>query len=1064
MTLRATLRDLASRVLPRPAGYVDHFDADRVAGWAVDPAGSGQPVTLSLHVDGQHVMNVAADLPREDVSQSGRAPLRCGFDIALPSRLRDGQAHAIEVRIGQDGPRLRGGKLTLDAGMAGRGASGAAARPIEGVAWYDRSRAAVAGWATGCGTVSIAVDGGPPSDVPLDREVPGLGAGNRQGFLFPLSDDLADGHPHDIVVRAGHWADGEDLDGSPLRLSLGAARPRLSVVADPAVARGLCLNLRDRDGAPSRAPVTVHVDGVERPRLQPDAGGVFALSLPEEARHLTVSTAPEVVSPDTPAMVLGRFVIASDGRPEDWSPDVPRPALDTVPLDAALLDEAVAAFAAFAQDPDGRFDPVWVAAAAGLLSPDAALTHWRDGGAVAGLAPGPAFDEAAARALHPGVAVAIAAGRLPCAFALELVLGAGALGTMTGLAVRRSSVDPAPLQEAVATPLPPITTWCDPADSIYAAWLARLDATPDQRAMIEADERAARSEVAAAPLLHRPLVSIIMPSWNRAFTIGEAIQSVLDQSYGNWELLICDDASEDRTADVIRDFKDERIRYMRFQKSNGAGARNHGLRMARGEYIAYLDSDNMWHPLFLDVMLRRLMAKPGVPIAYGAYLDTETKGARVILQDISRPPFRPVQLSGKNFMDLNTIMHHRRVVDWLGGFDGRLPRLQDWDMVLRHTSVFGAQFVDRIGVFYRRNIAWGQVTQTQQGSGAQDTVNGKTQARLAGAHERLDLDWPAPSRVTLIGAATGPETRSTICALADLCAQVGAVDLVWIGDGAPTLSGVSVRTVSDRLMSDPARLGTAIADVTDAPVIALGIPDAVLSRVPSLDPTRTLRLVGRATGTWVEALSGPAAFPIGALPCPEVTQMPRGSTSYGVVLVLGPERALADPAWVAALGENGLQAVVPPTADHPNWSRVDSNGRQSISDPDVLPEGMADVALTLVMGPSLADLSPWQMALLNGMQARGIPAAVPSEADPESLAAQWIDAKAAYALTSHRHAWVFDKLAKLNRDANTMARLTDRSRTVHRIALAPELARERVVHMLWRMQFAPPRVEVLDGR
>src|SRR6056297_2675115 len=123
-----------------------------------------------------------------------------------------------------------------------------------------------------------------------------------------------------------------------------------------------------------------------------------------------------------------------------------------------------------------------------------------------------------------------------------------------------------------------------------------------------------RRDVATVPLADRPLVSIVMPSWNRAFTIAEAIQSVIEQSYDNWELLVCDDASEDRTADVVRGFDDPRIRYMKFLKSNGAGARNNGLRFARGEVIAYLDSDNLWHPLFLDRMLRALEAQPGTPI------------------------------------------------------------------------------------------------------------------------------------------------------------------------------------------------------------------------------------------------------------------------------------------------------------------------------------------------------------------------------------------------------------------------------------------------------------------
>lgn len=1051
--LRGAVAGPLSRLLPKAVGYVDHFDMDRIAGWAVDPDGSGKPPVLSLHVDGAHVMNVAANLPRDDVAQTGRAPLRCGFDIALPQRLRDGAAHLVEVRLGADGPRLRGGRRQIAAGTAGRGAVGRTAQAIEGVVWFDRARAGLAGWATGCGSIAIAIDGGTAEDVPLDREVPGLGAGNRQGFFLPLPDTLADGAVHRIEARAGNWIDAIALDGSPMDLRLGAARPRLSV--RPTGARQVTLDLTDRAGGPSVPPVHLRLDGVTLPEGTPDAEGRIALTLPEDARHLTVATAPAEVTAETPAAVLGRYVIGPDGHLQEWSADLPRPELDSDPLPETLLAEARAAWDGYVADPDGRFDATWVATAAGLTDTADALPHWRDTGAGAGLPPGPAFDEIAARTLHPGIARAIAEGALPCAFAAELVLGAGTLGTMTGLAIRRAGAAPAAAHATdnapVAATLPPITTWCAPTDSIYAAWLARLDTDADTRAAIEADERAARVEVASAPLTRQPLVSIIMPSWNRAFTIGEAIQSVIEQSYPNWELLICDDASEDRTADVVRDFKDDRIRYMRFQKSNGAGARNHGLRRAAGEYVAYLDSDNMWHPLFLDLMLRRLMGAPGVPIAYGAYLDTETRGAAVHLAEISRPTFRPVQLSSKNFMDLNSIVHHRRVLDWLGGFDGALPRLQDWDLVLRHTSVFGAQFVDRIGVFYRRNIAWGQVTQTQQGSGAQDTVNAKTQARLApGGHVRLDIDWPARSRVTLL---CGPDAAPAMFAgLRALAGRLGDVDVVAIGGDRP-----DARVLDAHVLSDPQRLGAEIADLVQAPVIALGLDDALLASVPGLLAERVLRPVTRDTGLWLEPLSDPrAAFPLGALPLnlPQRADDTRG----GPVLVLGA----SDDDWHAALTDHGLTALVPPGAHGTGWMRVAEGGNSPEPAEQGLIPALSDVAACVVLGP-VEDLPPLHFALLAAMQGAGVPLALPGSDAPDSLAQQWIAARAVYEVKSPKPEWIFEKLSKLLGDANTLARLSERSHTVHRIALAPELAEERMAHVLWRHQFAPPRIEVLDG-
>lgn len=1060
-------------MLPKPAGYVDHFDIERVAGWAVNPDGSGRTAIVSLHIDGQHVRNISADLSRMDVARTGNMPSHCGFDISLPASLRDGRAHRVELRLGANGPRLRGGRMNIPAAQTGHELDVEhSGQPLEGVAWFDRGRAAVVGWATGCGTVSISVDGAAAQDIELNREVAGFGAGNRQGFMFVVPPTLVDNHEHRIEVRAGHWGDDVPLDGSPFQVRVNATRPRvdLSLTAP----RQLLVALRSRDGTPERNPVTIAINGVDLALADctPNEVGEISLSLGEDARHLTIATRPDLISQDTPAFVIGRYVLAADGRPQDWSAEVPHTELDILPLGGELLAQARGAFDDFTQAPDHRFDAAWVATRAGLATADLALEHWKTGGAAAGLAPGPTFDEGAARALHPGVADAIAKGDLPCAFALELVLGAGALGSMTGLTTPSKAAGQNIGDTSTQGDLPPITTWCDPTQSIYAAWLRRVALSEGDVAKVDRDERASRSEVAAVTLRRQPLVSIIMPSWNRAFTIGEAIQSVIEQSYPNWELLICDDASEDRTADVVRGFEDGRIRYMRFQKSNGAGARNHGLRHAKGEYIAYLDSDNMWHPLFLDLMIRRLMGAPGVPIAYSAYLDTETQGATVLLQDIAAPPFRPVQLSGKNFMDLNTIVHHRRVLDWMGGFDGALPRLQDWDLVLRYTSIFGAMFVDRIGVFYRRNIAWGQVTHTQQASGAQDTVNAKTQARLAGGHETIHVDWPAPSRVTVLcgdGGATGTpvEAAAVATAMIRLAGKIGAVDLVSSGGCAvpDNLAMIDRRRTAPNVET----LGDELADLGGAPVLVSGIDDKVLRRMHGLDPHRTYRPVSRANGTWFEPLSGAAeAFPLGALPLegdkPQRATGVRPPKPTGPLLVFGSDSALEAPNWVSALLDAGLEALVPPTQKHPTWTRIGASGRQEIpvDDPGRLP-ATDDISVALVLGESLCDISPWQMGLLNLAMAEGVPVAVPADDDPESLSSQWVAAQAAYALNSRDPDWVFEKLPKLLRDRGSLVRLSEQARMVHQIVLAPELALQRTVHFLWRQQFDPLLIEVSDG-
>lgn len=100
------------------------------------------------------------------------------------------------------------------------------------------------------------------------------------------------------------------------------------------------------------------------------------------------------------------------------------------------------------------------------------------------------------------------------------------------------------------------------------------------------------------------MVSIIMPVHNGEKTIGESIESVLGQTYSDWELIIVDDCSTDGTNKIIKQYKDERIIYLYLPKNQGvAGARNEGISRASARYIAFLDSDDLWMPEKLDVQL-----------------------------------------------------------------------------------------------------------------------------------------------------------------------------------------------------------------------------------------------------------------------------------------------------------------------------------------------------------------------------------------------------------------------------------------------------------------------------
>lgn len=105
--------------------------------------------------------------------------------------------------------------------------------------------------------------------------------------------------------------------------------------------------------------------------------------------------------------------------------------------------------------------------------------------------------------------------------------------------------------------------------------------------------------------MDKELVSIIMPTYNCAKFIGETIKSVIAQTYSNFELIIVDDCSKDNTKDVVNSFDDERIKYYKLEKNSGAAvARTTAMNMAKGKYMAFLDSDDLWMENKLERQLK----------------------------------------------------------------------------------------------------------------------------------------------------------------------------------------------------------------------------------------------------------------------------------------------------------------------------------------------------------------------------------------------------------------------------------------------------------------------------
>ena len=123
------------------------------------------------------------------------------------------------------------------------------------------------------------------------------------------------------------------------------------------------------------------------------------------------------------------------------------------------------------------------------------------------------------------------------------------------------------------------------------------------------------------------LVSIIMPSYNTGIFVAQSIKSVLAQSYEDWELVIVDDCSSDNTDAVVRPFLvDKRIRYLKNEKNSGAAvSRNRALREAKGRWIAFLDSDDLWMPEKLEKQIL-FMESHGYSFSYTNYEEIDIDG------------------------------------------------------------------------------------------------------------------------------------------------------------------------------------------------------------------------------------------------------------------------------------------------------------------------------------------------------------------------------------------------------------------------------------------------------
>jgi len=194
------------------------------------------------------------------------------------------------------------------------------------------------------------------------------------------------------------------------------------------------------------------------------------------------------------------------------------------------------------------------------------------------------------------------------------------------------------------------------------------------------------SEPSGGSSTFESLVSVVIPVYNRAHLIGRAVLSILGQSYTNFEIIIVDDASSDNLAGALAGFSDPRLQRISHPVNRGAAAaRNTGIAAARGEVIAFLDSDDIWFP---DKLAHQVAAMCGQPPEIAghvcAYDCAKTGfGTRRVVPEWTAETFRRSQLLGCTCGPGTTLLCRRTIFADIGPFDEELRRLEDWDWLLR---------------------------------------------------------------------------------------------------------------------------------------------------------------------------------------------------------------------------------------------------------------------------------------------------------------------------------------------------------------------------------------------
>lgn len=194
-----------------------------------------------------------------------------------------------------------------------------------------------------------------------------------------------------------------------------------------------------------------------------------------------------------------------------------------------------------------------------------------------------------------------------------------------------------------------------------------------------------------------PKVGVVIAVYNSEKFVEEAIESILNQTYQDFEIIVVDDGSTDESADIIKSFNDKRIIYMYQENQGHADAKNKGVLRSKGKYKAFLDSDDVWLPEKLEKQVAILDSNPEIALVYSDCYYADVRG-KVMARAFKRAkPFRVAvfsQLFLSNFIPFSTVVVRKEIFEKVGLFNPKYFIAPDYDLFLRIAKHFKIEYVD----------------------------------------------------------------------------------------------------------------------------------------------------------------------------------------------------------------------------------------------------------------------------------------------------------------------------------------------------------------------------------